>query len=440
MAQKRTRQAILWLLVGWGWFAVSPCQGEEKASENLPRPTRGFYKDLFMSGGVKLRSRKTLPAADSLQLSYEYYAGKDAAKQKELLTGSKTDTNGVLLYPDGQPRFRMLYVNGGGATLHGKSLQLAGRQRLRQFYNGGGSYCGSCAGSFLSGRNVDAKTVRRLGYLHIFPFNTLNTGLKKERVGHFIPDTSPLLKYRNFGDDQYVGDIYHNNGNWLSLKEGPHLKNTEILASYDTPDKKPHLGAAIWAYKTNGASGRIVNIGSHPEGITSGERLALTEACFMYALDGSGEPEIKGTLINGEVRVMNRETGDKNPAYTRIGDRQTHHFRFDVLPGRLPVQIEFRGQEGFDFHLSLQAESSSLKSVPLFQDRSAGWTKKLTARLAPGTWYVSVHCATTVTASKHPSGEYYTYAGPVEVLNGLHYQLKATQRRGLLRRGLSGRQ
>ena len=426
--KKKLIRAICCLFVCWSWLAATPCHSEDQ-------PANGFYKDLFMSGGVKLSSRKILPAAESLKLSYEYYAGKETAKQNELFSGSPTDTNGVLLYPDGQPRFRMLYVNGGSATLHGKSLELSGRQALRQFYNQGGSYCGSCAGSFLSGRNVDTKDPRRLGYLHIFPFNTLNTGLKKERVGHFIPDNSPLLKYRSFGDDQYVGDIYHNNGNWLSLKEGKHLEETEILARYDTPEKKTHQGAAIWAYKTNQVSGRIVNIGSHPEGIQTGERLALTEACFMYALDGSGQPKIKGSLLNGEVRSMNRDTTDKDPAFTKIGDRQTHHFRFDVTSGRFPVQIELVGQEGFDFHLSLATQVPSRQSTAVLQDTSAGSTKKLRARLSPGTWYISVHCATTVEATKHESGEYYSYSGPVEVLNGLYYQLKATQRRGGLRRG-----
>ena len=127
--------------------------------------TPGFYKDLFMSSGVNLSSRKSLPAAESLGLSYEYYAGKDSEIQTRLYSGSEQDTNGVLLYPDGAPRFRMLYVNGGGATLHGKSLELSGRQVLRQFYRAGGSYCGSCAGSFLSGRNVDTREDRRLEVL-----------------------------------------------------------------------------------------------------------------------------------------------------------------------------------------------------------------------------------------------------------------------------------
>ena len=90
-------------------------------------PPVGFYKDLFMSSGVNLSSRKSLPAAESLGLSYEYYAGKDAEIQNRLMTGEQHDTNGVLLYPDGAPRFRMIYVNGGGATNHGKSRQIISR-------------------------------------------------------------------------------------------------------------------------------------------------------------------------------------------------------------------------------------------------------------------------------------------------------------------------
>ena len=208
-----------------------------------PKTTPGFYKEIFMSGGVRLTSRKKLPAAETLGLSYEYYAGKDKERQNELISGSELDHNGVLLYPDGQPRFRMFYVNGGAATLHGKSLEKSGREVLRRFSEQGGSYCGSCAGSFLSGRNTDDHDERRLGYLHIFPFNTLNTGMKKERVGHFVPEDSPLMRYRSFGGDGYVADIYHNNGNWLSDQKDDHHPSIEVLATYDAPTKRSDGGA-----------------------------------------------------------------------------------------------------------------------------------------------------------------------------------------------------
>jgi cyanophycinase len=390
--------------------------------------TEGFYKDLFMSGGVNLSSRRRLPAAESLGLCYEYYASRDRSKQNEILCGSSDDVNGVLLFPDGQPRFRMVYVNGGSATLHGKSLESRGRRALRQFWRNGGSYCGSCAGSFLSGKNTDSKTSPRLGYLHIFPHNTLNTGLNKTRVGHFVPQDSPLLEYRDFGGDRYVADIYHNNGNWLSVTDGDHLSDTVILATYDSPAEKTHRGAAIWAYKTDDNSGRIVNIGSHPEGITNGKRLALTEACLLYALDGIGQPRIRGTLNSGVVRIMNKDTLDNDPAFAKIGDRQYHHFRFEVEADRPAVEIEVEGEPGFDFHLFLRKDSPALRSGASHADTSSGSTKTMKAELTPGTWFVGVECATPVEAKKHASFGYFVYSGQTSVLNGGNYQIRMTQR------------
>ncbi|MEC9004383.1 MAG: hypothetical protein VX644_13485, partial [Planctomycetota bacterium] len=111
--KQRFIKAILYLLLAATYLPVAACYSQESASSQ----TAGFYKDLFMSGGVRLSSRKSLPAAESLGLSYEYYAGKDEAKQNDLFSGSPTDTTGVLLYPVGQPGFRMLFVNGGSATL-----------------------------------------------------------------------------------------------------------------------------------------------------------------------------------------------------------------------------------------------------------------------------------------------------------------------------------
>jgi hypothetical protein len=95
----------------------------------------GYYKDLFMDGGVSLTSRESLPAADYLGLSMEYLATSDQLLQNSILLGNSDDTNGVLLYPDGQPRFRCIFMNGGSATYHGKSLGESGRERIRNFFH-----------------------------------------------------------------------------------------------------------------------------------------------------------------------------------------------------------------------------------------------------------------------------------------------------------------
>lgn len=392
----------------------------------IARRTEGYYKDIFMDGGVKLSSKKRLPAAESLGLSYEYYAGKDSARQQGIFVGTDDDANGVLLYPDGQPRFRLVFVNGGGATSHGKSLGESGRQVLVGFFNRGGSYCGSCAGSFLSGRNTDARPDPRDGYLHIFPWNTLNTDLKKARVGHFIPRESPLLRYGDFGKDHYVADIYHNNGNWLAVDDLAGMQNVEALATYDTPDKKTHEGAAIWAWKNNETTGRIVNIGSHPEGITNGERLELTEACFQYAVDGAGSPEVKAMLRDGVIHHMDKGTADNDPLHTKIGDRQYHHFTIDVAPDASDVEIELTGDNDFHLNLYLHKETPAFRSNASYGSTLPGATKRIRAKLVPGRWFASVECATTVDAVVDETQSFFTYTGNTDVLNGVPYRISLT--------------
>jgi cyanophycinase len=391
-----------------------------------PRVTQrpeGYYKDIFMDGGVNLSSRKRLPAAESLGLSYEHYAGKKPEKQRELLVGSDADTNGVLLYPDGQPRFRMMYVNGGGATSHGVSLGQSGRAAVIDFYSHGGSYCGSCAGSFLSGVNTDAKPSPRDGYLHIFPYNTLNTGLKKARVGHRIPESSPLLNYADFGGDFYVADIYHNNGNWLAAEDLKQMNDVEVLATYDTPDEKTHEGAAIWAWKKDDTAGRIINIGSHPEGISEGERLALTEACFSYAVDGVGHPPIKANLEDGVVRVMDKGTPEHDRSHTRIGDRQYHHFTFDVDAGATDVQVDLVGLGDFDLNLYLHKGAPAFQSNATFASTDRGAKKGIQQTLTPGRWFASVECSTTVDDVLDATQSFFIYRGNTDVLNGVSYSI-----------------
>ncbi|MEE2813089.1 MAG: Type 1 glutamine amidotransferase-like domain-containing protein [Verrucomicrobiota bacterium] len=393
----------------------------------LPKSTHraeGFYKDIFMDGGVNLSSRRNLPAAESLGLSYELYAGRNPDKQSELIIGSPQDENGVLLYPDGQPRFRLIYVNGGGATAHGKSLELPGRKVFRQFFNKGGSYSGSCAGSFLSGRNTNKSTPRRLGYLHIFPYNTLTTGIKKTRIGHVIPHNSPLLKYRDFGGDYYVPEVYHNNGNWLSQDLLKEMKHVEVLATYDHPKHKVHEGAAIWAYKKEKGTGRVINIGSHPEGTTSGERLELTESCFRYALDGIGNPPLKARLENGVTRHMNKRTSDNVPELTRIGDLQYHHFDFEVRDAPTDALIELTGQKGFDFCLYLKKGAPAFRSNADHAATKPESTKAIKTKLTPGRWFVSIECTTTVKATLDGCRGFFNYIENTAVLNGAAYKIK----------------
>ena len=136
--------------------------GAAKKTTEQADNTKGFYKDLFVDGGIKVSSRDYLPSSRDLQLDWESflcsakkqketdkkttYTATDTLMQRQLFGGSSIDENGILLFPDGQPRFRVIFVNGGGAASHGRSLGEEARNRIREFVRNGGSYMGDCAG------------------------------------------------------------------------------------------------------------------------------------------------------------------------------------------------------------------------------------------------------------------------------------------------------
>jgi len=239
-----------------------------------------------------------------------------------------------------------------------------------------------------------------------------------------IPHNSPLLKYRDFGGDYYVPEVYHNNGNWLSSDALKEMKHVEVLASYDLPKHKVHEGAAIWAYKKDKKAGRIINIGSHPEGTTSGERLELTEACFRYALDGIGTPPVKAHLKNRVIRNMDKRTSDNDPEHTRIGDQQYHHFDFVVRDKPTDALIELKGEKGFNFCLYLKKDAPAFRSKSDQAVTKPGSTKSIKAKLTPGRWFVGVECTTTVNATLDGCRGFFNYTGNTAVLNGAAYQIK----------------
>ena len=94
------------------------CQ-ESTLEEKLPVvPQKAFYKDVFLDAGVGLTSRKFLYAArylnmltEGISFSRSNASGEEVNLQNSIVAGDESDTNGRLLYPDGQPRYRLLFVN-----------------------------------------------------------------------------------------------------------------------------------------------------------------------------------------------------------------------------------------------------------------------------------------------------------------------------------------
>ena len=391
----------------------------------LEVPNRSFYKDVFLDAGIVLTSRKSLAAAKYLGLSlegislpYSNPSEEDKALQTAIISGDSDDLNGRLLYPDGQPRYRLLFVNGGTSTSHGQYLGLKGLENMRSFVENGGSYVGTCAGAFLASNGYDDKPDYPY-YLSVWPGISVHTRLNNTRFGLFIEEDSPLLRYYDFGGDFYVDSVRHNNGAYpLDLPAG-----TEVLGRYDTPKKSGvHLQPSIWAYKKSPKSGRVIMEGSHPEEVKDGERRDLTAAMMLYALDGVGVTTLKGFLKNGDKRVMNKKSSDNNPAYSRIGDLQTHHFVTYIPSDAKNIRVEVNSPSSCNLALMMNQGTYAYSDVAEYKASVSGANQQLSfLSVREGLWFIAVQCLTTVTITETNYGQ--EYGGTLEVLNGVPYQI-----------------
>jgi glutamine amidotransferase-like uncharacterized protein len=415
-------------------------QNEKACKEVLSRGA-GYYKEVFMDAGIYLTSRTTLYASELLGASMECFSSADKTEltkvdtllQTKIMCGSEEDTNGWLLYPDGAPRYRMIYMNGGKARHHANSLTEVGRERLRQFVNGGGSYVGTCAGAFFASRGwVSPQGDKHNNdvYLKIYPGLVGRTYLYKTSPAVRVEKKSPLLNYFDFGKDLVVEEVYHNGGCYLEERSvGETPQKAEILARYifkDTNEVQIDNKPVIWAIKESAERGRVVSSGSHPEKNKEGEQRDLMAAMMVYAMDGNAAPRVKGELEAGKERLMYKRTEDDNPMFTRIGDRQYHHFVINVPEGCQQAVVTLKGVKGEDnFDLTLCATRKELAFCEnaLVKNNDKGCNKSLVIeKPKAGKWYVSVLCETTVTSTM---GKYGTeYSGRTDVLNGVPYSVQ----------------
>jgi len=386
---------------------------------------KSFYKDVFLDAGVALTSRRSLAASEYLGLSLEGICfsswspdSKDATLQKAIISGDNNDFNGRLLFPDGQPRYKLLFVNGGLSYDHGQSLGEKGLERMRAFVNNGGCYVGTCAGAFFAANGFNGKKNYQY-YLSIWPGMMYYTYLKNTKTGMIIEPDSPLLRYYDFGGDFYVDSIRHNEGGYpVNFPLG-----TEILARYDYPQQGSiHKKPSIWAYKLSPLSGRVVMEGSHPEEVLDGERRDLTAAMILYAMDGVGVASLKGYLKNGIVRKMDKNTEDNDPDYTRIGDLQTHHFATYIPPVAKNIYVEVSSSKDCQLCLMMNPGTYAFSDTAEYCSTETGASQHLLfPSLEEGLWFIGVKCMTTVTVVETEYGQ--AYCGDTSVLNGIPYEI-----------------
>lgn len=403
-----------------------------------------YYKDFFLDGGcclnpgVKVNGKIVngrMPAVlEQLGLSYEFFVSsvddafaspkpEEAVIMNSLISGDSRDPNGVLLYPDGEPRFKSVFIFGGSSSSHGNQLSTDSRAKFKTFFMNGGSYLGSCAGAFLAGNRAEGKI---MPYFNIWEGgNMIHTGLNSSSTSMSIPSDSPLLKYGRFGGDGQVAGIRHNGGGYMDESSAP--AGTEILARFGTcpggsVDAPYYNKVSVWAYKPSLESGRLVVCGSHPEDGTSGEILEFTSAMYRYALDGVGCAKVKDVLHDGECKSTNL-----------IGDRQCHHFVFYLTKDNVSVTLELSSAADADLQLYVKKDTFAFpEDEPDFvsADISSSVHTITAGPLTKGLWFVTVRCNSEIDAvpvtldSSHNKGMYYKYKGNDLLLSGVPYLLK----------------
>ena len=233
-----------------------------------------------------------------------------------------------------------------------------------------------------------------------------------------------MLDYYDFGEDMYIANVYHNLGPY-PREQLDYPVQTEILTRFDHPGAAHHEKGSSWTYKDDSSTGRIVVVASHPESVTSGERLQFMKALLRYALDGLGSPVVKGSLENGSERVMDKFSGDNDPAFTRIGDRQYHHFTIDLPKNVNNLAIDLNGNNAYSFNLYMQRNEFAFESTAEWQSTTAGPDHTLSlTNPEPGLWYIGVECESTVQTTLQSWG--YEYTNGTGVLNGVSYSVTAS--------------
>lgn len=412
---------------------VDASQWDESIDVKIPDDVleQGYYKDVIMDGGTYLTSRERLPACDSFDISLSFLMGeryptsdKDSIFQINLLVGSDVDYNGCLMYPDGKPRYKVFYSCGGSSGNHGRCLGLAGRNAIRTFFRNGGSYQGSCAGAFLAstgsgGLGGDVSS----NYYGLWPGHTTSSGLTTQTpTGMFIEPGSGLLNYFDFGGDMYVDSVRHHGGCYtVDLIPG-----TEVLARYDYTPKTMHMKAAIWAWKNNKHSGRVICCGSHPEEVDGGERMELMGAMLMYSMDGRGIAEVKKVLTRGEEFVADRDSKANDPLHAKIGDGQYHHFAVGIPSTAKNVRCRLEYFGDYDIHLLAKKGTFAFEENAEYMDCSGANVKELVLEsVEGGTWFFGVHNDSRPDDVTDEHGNV-NFTGKTELLNGIAYKVSVT--------------
>jgi len=311
---------------------------------------------------------------------------------KEHLQPSESDRNGILVYPDGTARVRLLLMPGGNsffamcdvagisdltpARAAAERTKFAEARKVPQgAFRTGMNYAGACGGFFTATSGYDVKGALYAGW-GLWPGKVKNIGPSMRKP---FPDVifnaatadHPLTRATQGG---VLKNMYYNGGPIGVLGDIP---DTEYFGKYhggNMPELEGDWFLVSYRPKDNLLSGRCVIATGHPEVYHRDFLLAMA----LYALDH-------------EYEVPRRPIELGKPVGGVSGDDQMQYYCFTAEAGR-KLTVALSGMDGnCDLYLrgglpptfqTCDAKSASAGSV----DERIG-----VALTRSGTYFVGIH-------------------------------------------------
>lgn len=382
----------------------------------------GYYRDALINSGPGISTHGTVTHFDALGWGYDYLGLGDSTEDKQrffdLIAGREADRNGLLLYPDGAPRYRIMAV--GAATRRDGDFQgglqgdilAKGHPFLRQpartnlinFVDRGAGYIGFCAGMQLM-EDFGIKPI--LMQMQLYPVNPFTGESKFYAEYHSMGQTVDSVL-------QWGGSRVINPDDIAGLEEIAYG-----VVDWDLGTR--HFGAT-WRYQNpeQPNAGRLLFSGMHPELSQQPVAVDLVADYIAWAAAAHAPAPIKATLTNGATLDVNQETFSPLVNRIKIGDGQYHHYRIQPSSSdRGPyLRITVSGEAGANLHLFLNQGAPAFKAASVREDITDGAEKVMTFNgLSNGDWYVAVKGAAL------PDADYLQNDQGIDLLNGVGYSI-----------------
>ena len=292
----------------------------------------GVAADVFVDGGYSLSGVSLSREAELLGWTRETLLTSSYSLTRSTIGGNSNDTNGALLFPDGQPRVGVYYHNGGNSSAHQSALGASGKAAIIDFLAAGGSYTGSCAGAW---------TAKNFGF---YVGSWLNNGGSGSHTITLADDGNPISEFMIANGQSLIVPSVPFYGGPGFLESRSRTPDAEFIGKLTSGYPSYMRGTdAIILVQPTGDEGGVAIVPNHPEYGRRAIHTYYMAAVLSWAYDTANvTPDVKGSLDYSHPAV----TAD-------VGDGQYHRYAMQVAPGTRELTITTSNAAGTELYVTL---------------------------------------------------------------------------------------